>query len=157
MAAAHLGLWKATLEQVMPRIAEKPFDATRKRMTTVHTVPPVTPPMLEALERVVSEFLSLGDAACIAFTKGSVGSLLEVSTQVWVNGRTEAIGEHWRQKIIENNDQLARNGMRVLGIAFHPLASQSVDLDNETLEQQQFQIQKSKRNWRSEGWGSHKA
>ena len=35
MAAARLGLWKATLEQVLPRIAEKPFDAERKRMTTV--------------------------------------------------------------------------------------------------------------------------
>ncbi|MBC7968850.1 MAG: cation-translocating P-type ATPase, partial [Verrucomicrobia bacterium] len=135
MAAAHLGLWKATLEQALPRVAEKPFDATRKRMTTVHTIPSVTTPMPEALERVVSEVVGLGDAACIAFTKGSVGGLLEVSTQVWVHGQAEAIDECWRQKIIDNNDQLARNGMRVLGIAFHPLASQPVDLDNEKLEQ----------------------
>lgn len=41
MAAARLGLWKVNLEQALPRIAEKPFDAIRKRMTTIHTLPPV--------------------------------------------------------------------------------------------------------------------
>lgn len=44
MAAARLGLWKANVEHALPRIAEKPFDAIRKRMTTVHTLPPVTAP-----------------------------------------------------------------------------------------------------------------
>jgi len=134
MVAAHMGLWKAKLEQALPRMAEKPFDAVRKRMTTVHTIPPVTTPMPEPLQQVVSECLGLGEIAYIAFTKGGVGSLLEVSTQVWVHGQAAPMDEHWRQKIIENNDQLARNGLRVLGIAFRPLASQTLEPDGEPLE-----------------------
>lgn len=135
MTAARLGVWKANLDQALPRVAEKPFDAVRKRMTTVHTLPPITAPVPEALKLVVSEFLQLGDAAYIAFTKGSVGSLLEISTQVWVNGKAEQINDYWQQRIHEDNDQLARNGMRVLGIAFRPLVSQTIDADGELLEQ----------------------
>jgi len=135
ITAAHLGMWKANLEQALPRIDEKPFDAVRKRMTTVHTLPSITAPVPEALKLVVSEFLELGDASYIAFTKGGVGSLIEVSTHVWVNGKAEKINEYWQQKIFEDNDQLAQNGMRVLGIAFRPLTAQTVDVDREILEQ----------------------
>ena len=135
MAAARLELWKATVEQALPRIAEKPFDAIRKRMTTIHTLPPVTAPLPEALKLVVSEFLALGDTPSIAFTKGSVSSLLDVSTQVWVNGKAERLNQDWQQKIRADNDQLARNGMRVLGIAFRPLTPQIMDADLDELEQ----------------------
>ncbi|HIK16438.1 MAG TPA: cation-translocating P-type ATPase [Leptolyngbyaceae cyanobacterium M33_DOE_097] len=134
IAAARLGLWKPNVEQALPRIAEKPFDATRKRMTTVHTLPPVTAPLPEALKLVVSEFFELGDATCLAFTKGSVASLLDVSAQVWVNGKAEPLDENWQQKISEDNDQLARNGMRVLGIAFRPLTLFPIDADLQGLE-----------------------
>jgi P-type Ca2+ transporter type 2C len=133
MTAAHLGLWKANLEKALPRIAEKPFEATRKRMTTVHTLPVPTATIPEALKRVVSECLNLGAAAGIAFTKGSVGSLLEVSSHVWAHGKAESLDERWHEKIFADNDQLARNGMRVLGIAFHPLDAQMLEADGDTL------------------------
>ena len=88
--------------------AEQPFEAERRRMTTVHTIPPIETSMPEALKQVISEFV--GDTACIAFTKGSVASFLEVSTQVWGNGQATPIDEQWRQKILASNDQLARVG-----------------------------------------------
>ena len=128
MAAAQAGLWKPDLERSLPRIAEQPFEAERKRMTTVHTLPPIATPMPEALKRVVSEFV--GNAPCIAFTKGSVASLIEVSTQVWVNGQAAPIDEQWRQKIFAANDQLARNGMRILGFAFRPIDAPPVNANN---------------------------
>lgn len=134
MTGAHLGLWKPKLEQVLPRVAEKPFDATRKRMTTVHTLPSVTTLMSKELKLIVPKLLDLGEASCIAFTKGSVGSLLEVSSHVWVNEQAEQLNECWHKKIFEDNNQLARNGMRVLGIAFRLLDSRTIDADGETLD-----------------------
>ena len=59
----------------------------------------------------------------MAFTKGAVDSLLEACTDVWVEGRAEPVSEHWRQRIQAANDDLAQNGMRVLGLAFRPVAS----------------------------------
>ncbi len=40
VAAAKAGHWRAEVEQVMPRVAEVPFDADRKMMTTVHRIRP---------------------------------------------------------------------------------------------------------------------
>jgi P-type Ca2+ transporter type 2C len=131
--AARLGFWKTKLDKALPRVAEQPFDATRKRMTTVHTLPLASNPIPEALKLLVSERLGLGKYPYTAFTKGSVGSLMEVSSQVWVNGQVEPLDEHWHQKIFADNDQLARNGMRVLGIAFRPLDAGTVDVDGKPL------------------------
>jgi P-type Ca2+ transporter type 2C len=135
MTAARLGLWKAKLEQVFPRITERPFDALRKRMTTVHTLPPITTPMPEALKLIVPGLLGLGEASYVVFTKGGVDSLLEVANRVLINGQAEQLNEYWHRKILEGNDQLARNGLRVLGIAFRTLTSKTVDLDGDELEQ----------------------
>ncbi len=132
-AAAHAGLWKTKVESALPRVAEQPFDADRKRMTTVHTIPPLTTSMPEPLKRLVAEFVNLGNADQVAFTKGSVASLLEVSTHVWLEGKALVIDGSWREKIIAANDQLAHNGMRVIAIAFRPISPANVD--NHTLEQ----------------------
>jgi Ca2+-transporting ATPase len=127
IAAARLGLGKASLEQALPRVAEQPFDADRKRMTTVHRLPNPNTPLPEALNLIVSELSKLGEAPYIAFSKGSVGSLLAVSNQVWAKGRLQALDPPLYETILADNDQLAQNGMRVLGIAFRPLDAQKVN------------------------------
>ena len=135
MAAARLGLWKEELEPIFPRVAEKPFDALRKRMTTVHTRPAAAASLPDSLKPVMAEGSQLAHAASIAFTKGSVDSLLEVATHIWVHEQAAPMDEHWRQKIIEDNDHLASNGLRVLGIAFRTLDTAPSDPDGEGLEQ----------------------
>ena len=133
VAAARLGMSKVSLEQVLPRVAEQPFDADRKRMTTVHRLPTPQTPLPEALNLIVLELSKLNEATHIAFTKGSVDSLLAVSSQVWAKGNLQALEPSLHQKILTDNDQLAQNGMRVLGIAFRPLNDQMVDKTSETL------------------------
>jgi Ca2+-transporting ATPase len=127
MTAARLGLSKATLEHVLPRLAEHPFDADRKRMTTVHPLPSQSTPLPAVLAILASDVHTLGDATCIAFTKGSVDSLLSASSHVWVKGQPRLLDQALRQKILADNDQLAQNGMRVLGIGFRLLNTQIVD------------------------------
>jgi P-type Ca2+ transporter type 2C len=129
MAAAHMGLSKTESEQSLPRVTEQPFDAERKRMTTLHKLPPITESMPKATKLIVSELLGLGEASHIVFTKGGVGSLLAVTSRVWVKGQAIPLNDASYQKIMAGNDRLARNGMRVLGIAFRPLVSTSIGLD----------------------------
>lgn len=103
--AAKFGIDKCQLDSAMPRIGEVPFDSGRKRMTTVHSaasdvfgVPPST--------------------ARVAITKGAVDALLSQAEGVWANGAITPMDAEWRERIARANDDLARKGMRVLGVAF---------------------------------------
>ena len=112
-AAARAGLWKARLEQALPRIAELPFDSGRKRMTTLHSLTDrAAVPLLNTLNGVDQS------SAYIAFTKGAVDGLLDISSQVLAENRIELMDGAWHKRIQEANNRLAGNGMRVLGIAY---------------------------------------
>jgi Ca2+-transporting ATPase len=116
VAAAKFGLWKADLDQALPRVAEAPFDSERKRMTTVHSYTRAQlPEMLQASASL------LAGTPYVAFTKGSVDGLLEIATHVWVDNQTETLTDSWHSRIEAANMQLAQNGMRVLGVACRSL------------------------------------
>ena len=128
VVAAHLGFWKSELDQAFPRLAELPFDSERRRMTTVHQVAQAAsaPPILMDS--------GLGDWPYLAFTKGSVDGLLDISNRVWENGQAEPLTPEWRERVQNANDTLAQKGMRVLGVAFQPRKSLPTDGQSEPLE-----------------------
>ncbi|MBL8179367.1 MAG: cation-translocating P-type ATPase [Bryobacterales bacterium] len=105
--AARFGLEKTALDAAYPRVDEAPFDSVRKRMTTVHRV-------------------GTGNGAApwgmetprIAFTKGAMDGLLEISSSIWVGQRAQALDSEWRGRLLAANEGLASKGMRVLGVAF---------------------------------------
>ncbi|MFM8322947.1 MAG: cation-translocating P-type ATPase, partial [Chloroflexota bacterium] len=122
VAAAQYGLEKGRLNTALPRAAEAPFDSERKLMTTVHAFDPAC---LDELARLFTplqtapagETAAAGGPAYLAFTKGAVDNLLRLSTQVWDAGRAQPIDDAWRERIRQANDNLASQGMRVLGVA----------------------------------------
>lgn len=110
VAAKHGGIYRSKLEARLPRVSEVPFDAERKRMTTIHhrqVAPEALPVPLEA------EF--------VAFTKGAVDSLLERATHVWDNGIVVLMNDSYHSRIDQANALMAANGMRVLGVAYRPV------------------------------------
>ncbi len=109
-AQAHVNL--DGLQKGLPRVAEVPFDSDRKRMTTVHQLPPAR----DTLPRAVQPILT--DAPYLVFTKGAVDGLMDCCDRVWVNGRAEPLDDAWRGRITLANEQMAQNGMRVLGMTF---------------------------------------
>ena len=115
VAAARSGMFPDRLQAEAPRVAEVPFDSNRKRMTTIHRLTPGGTP-LDAL-------LAFKGTGHVAFTKGAVDGLLELSTRVWVAERPEPLTDALREQIRATNDGLAQAGMRVLGVAFRPLAA----------------------------------
>lgn len=135
VAAARLGLWKDNLEDVFLRYAEIPFDAERKRMTTVHQLPRDDNQISPSLKSILPWELVLGKSVGITFTKGAVDSLLKVVSQVWANGQAEPLNDRWQQRILQLSEGLAQNGMRVLGVAFKPLESLPAEDEVNSVEQ----------------------
>jgi P-type Ca2+ transporter type 2C len=124
VAADRLGLDKEELEEVFPRQAEAPFDSDRKRMTTIHQLQQNNGQWQNANPSVqlLPDISIAVPTRYVAFTKGSVDGLLQISNQVWKSDRTEPLDEAWHQEILASNDKLASMGTRVLGVAFRPLA-----------------------------------
>ncbi|MFN7119320.1 MAG: cation-translocating P-type ATPase [Saprospiraceae bacterium] len=123
IAAAQKGFFKSKLEDCLPRIKERAFDSSRKRMTTLHLLKNNDlPPALR----------DLASLPYTAFTKGSVDGLIQVSDTVWNNNHLEPMTEEWRTRILVANDQLAQAGMRVLGIAFRQYETMPQDEELES-------------------------
>jgi Ca2+-transporting ATPase len=117
IASARAGLWKADLEKAFPRVAELPFDSDRKRMTTVHRPDPnLVPPLLNPYQDARPDFFR--PEHYLVITKGAVDGLLDISNRVWSGGDTESLNDTWRERILKANNEMAQNGMRVLGLAF---------------------------------------
>jgi len=134
VAAARVGLWKEQLDATFPRVAELPFDSQRKRMTTVHEWAKSTERLPKALRGAWRLSLDEKDAARLAFVKGSVDGLLELSRFALNEGRIVPMTPELRARITGANDELASKGMRVIGVAIRPLGLVPVNGDLFKLE-----------------------
>jgi Ca2+-transporting ATPase len=110
VAAQRFGLNRQRLEAQFPRVGEFPFDSDRQCMTTIHHVRSASegdPPLLP---------VALLSTPYVVFTKGALNRLLDCAGSVWVGNRVEALDVPWRDRILASHDQLAQQGMRVLGL-----------------------------------------
>jgi Ca2+-transporting ATPase len=124
MTAAQLGLLRPQLDQRWPRVAEVPFTSERKRMTTVHQTN-ISPDETDAPWR---------DAPFVAFCKGAVDGLVEISSHVWAGDAAAPLTDDLRGRIMAANDRLAQDGQRVLSVAFRPLSIRPEKTDEVELE-----------------------
>ncbi len=125
VAAAQLGIEKSRLDTRWPRVAEIPFTSERKRMTTIHEML-VSPEQTDAPWR---------KAPFVAFCKGAVDGLLDISGQVWAGDGPTPMTDDLHQRILDANNRLAQEGQRVLGVAFRSLSAVPKNIDEAQLEQ----------------------
>ena len=104
--AAKAGIDAETVRRQNPRIGERPFDSTRKMMTTVHDI---------GAERVM-------------IVKGAVDRMLSLMKKIARDGMEYEISDSDRRKIEQQNQTYAENGLRVLAFGYRILDSGS-DLD----------------------------
>ena len=135
VAAARLGLSKTELENIFPRVAEVPFDSERKLMSTIHRVSTFNSSIPNSLNPIWNGNVGLGRWPYVAFTKGAVDRLLEISSEVWSGDQAEPLTPERGERIAAAHDHLAQSGMRVLGVAFRPLESLPSDAGREHIEQ----------------------
>ena len=118
VAARKAGLEDDALDARFARIAEVPFSSERKLMSTVHSD-------AEKQERL------------IAFTKGAPDVLLARCSQELKGEETRALTAERRAEILANNEDLAGEGLRTLGVAFRLLPKDAFEQEvvDERVEQ----------------------
>ncbi len=113
VAALKFKMDEHVISVFLPRIHEIPFDARRKRMTTIH----------RELDHEV------------AFVKGAPREVLQLCTHILVKGEAEELTEAIRTEIMSSNDEYSRRALRVLGIARRDLPRRSGAYTSEAVEQ----------------------
>lgn len=133
LAAARLGVIKSHADSLFTRVAEAPFSSERKRMSTIHALDQTVTTNDE--ERYLIHLFGANDNAYTQFTKGAVDSLLDVSGFAWMEGQVVPMTAEQRARIEQANDELAKDGLRVLGFAYRHWDSLPANTKPETVEQ----------------------
>ena len=110
--AAKNGLDKNKLKKEYPRIGEAPFDSKRKMMSTVHR----------------------HDGKIIQFTKGAPDEVLTKCTKWLHNGSLIPLTDELRNEIMEANNAMAANALRVLAGAMKEYPAEPKSYEAEEIE-----------------------
>lgn len=97
-------------------MAEMPFDSRRKLMSKVH------------MQRVDNEY------SRIAYIKGAPKELLAQCSQILIGDQVAPLTDDWRIKVIEQNDEYARKGLRVLAMSQRWLPQDFSEYSIESIE-----------------------
>jgi P-type Ca2+ transporter type 2C len=116
--AGKAGLQKDEQTFKFPRVSEFPFSSERKRMS------------------VIVQDRESGPSSWQMFTKGSPELTLERCTHVQSDRQTQALTPELRQRILNENNQLASQGLRVLGFAQKSLNALPAERSEEQSEQE---------------------
>ena len=108
-AGARLGCDKAAAERSGPRLAEIPFDSTRRRMTTVH---------------------GFADGI-VSYTKGAPEVLVARCREVLIGDTAVTID---RAEVLREAEAMGAAGLRVLAVAYRRWSDLPAPLDAEVVE-----------------------
>ncbi len=113
VAAAKAGTTYVEINEAYPRENEVPFDSERKRMITIHDV--ATPKTKDPSPFSDDEYKNF-DVIAI---KGAPDVILELCTQYQdINDNPRPLGTKQRQRILAANDEMTKDALRVLGLAY---------------------------------------
>jgi Ca2+-transporting ATPase len=99
--------------QAEPRVADLPFDSDRKLMSTIH---------------------EQEDGRFLVAVKGAPDVLLGRTAKVLLDGQEVPMTEDEKQKILFNNTDMAKQALRVLGMAYKYVDAVPENLESEIVE-----------------------
>ena len=94
------------------RVKELPFDSDRKLMTTVHLFP--------------NKYM--------VYTKGGVDELLSRCNSYVINENVNTDIDEYKKEIAKQNEEMAKNALRVLAMAYKELDHEPTDEEMKTIE-----------------------
>jgi Ca2+-transporting ATPase len=113
VAAAKAGALHIEIDKAYPRENEVPFDSERKRMITIHNV---SEPSADDLSPFQSEKMKNWNVIAV---KGAPDVVLELCSRYQtMNDESKPLDESGRQRILDANDLMTKDALRVLGLAY---------------------------------------
>ncbi len=125
VAAMKGGLEPGALNQAYPRIHELPFDARRKRMSTIHRAVTADPMLAE-----------IQPGTQLAFIKGAPREVLQLCTHIRIQGEILPLDDRLRSAVLAANDLYARGALRVLGLARSEMPRRAGGFSVESVERE---------------------
>ena len=112
VAAAKAGALPRPLNHAYPRVQEVPFDSERKRMITVHQV-------RESRPDDFSPFYQRETGGYVVAIKGGPDVVLDLCTHYQrMDDSPKSLTEEQRMRILNANDNMTQDALRVLGVAY---------------------------------------
>lgn len=96
----------------IPRITELPFDSERKSMSSIHQK----------------------DDKKVAYIKGAPKKIISLSTHISEKGKVRELTDKEKENIVGIHDDIASQGLRILGIAYRNLPKDFDDYRPQTVE-----------------------
>lgn len=121
VAAMKAGLQPEQLQRRAPRLREVPFDSRRRMMTVV-------------LDWQLSEIWP-NESPYLSFTKGAPLEVLRHCHSIWQGSEIRELTQRDRDEVTAANDDLARQGYRVLGVAARKGGKKLLEMRSPDLEQ----------------------
>ncbi|MBW4652429.1 MAG: cation-translocating P-type ATPase [Kaiparowitsia implicata GSE-PSE-MK54-09C] len=122
VVAAKAGIDRHRLADAVPRVLEFPFSSERKRMSVV--VKAGAQQSEQRSEQLPADLAALLPevAPYLLICKGSPELVLEQCDRVSIGDRPQPLTAEQHQQILDHNNHLASQGLRVLGFAYKPLS-----------------------------------
>jgi len=113
VAARKAGMLQDSLKEQYLRIGECSFSSERKRMTTIHKT---------------------FDGKKVAYMKGATEVVLELCTHIYLEGQVKELSQKERETILEINQKMASEALRVLAMAYKSLPETLQDFSSQVIE-----------------------
>ena len=111
-AGLKYGKNKNTLYEQMRRVNEIPFDSERKMMTTIH--------------KIGSKYRII--------TKGAPDVIISKCNYIYNNGSTNYMNSSTQNNILNTNEKMANEALRVIAIAYKDVSSLPNNINSENIE-----------------------
>jgi P-type Ca2+ transporter type 2C len=119
VAARKAGFIKKELDEEYSRIDEIPFSSEKKFMATFHDTP---------------------EGEVMVCVKGAPETVLEHCSQIIGGDGNEELRGSDKEKILDTNEEMAKNALRVLGVAYHYIDKGDVEKTKEQLENRKGEL-----------------
>lgn len=123
LAAYKQSIDKTKLDLLQKRVYEIPFDSSRKMMTTVHEY-----------QKELSYLNLSRHFKYLSITKGAPDILLKSCTHVYHNGTLVKMTKQHMSQILSLNQDLTKQALRVIAVAFKPLETFDCQNDSQRLK-----------------------
>jgi len=90
------GMPKTEMNNIYPRVDERPFDSDRKLMST----------------------LNEENGSYRVHTKGAIDNILKISSTILIDGEAKTLTDEMRKTILDRSIEMSNDALRVLGVAF---------------------------------------